>query len=300
MDPEEKAQVESSTRKALELLRGSRKEHKKGVQALIKLTGKKEYTELAANTWIADKGAAMTIDFLQNCNLEDENLHELIDEHLKLLANVARVESFVPVLVNLQLVEALVQVLSYCPLREIVLRSLRVIGLISSDAAAVKQLIVLNAISEIMNHVSFKDDAFLSSVLPRLLKDPRMVKSFCDHGGISFLHGVFVFDDETTPQALSGAVAAVGILSKTHDTVLRMIKEDEFVSCLVQQLSSKLLPLKTKVFFFFFFCPPPPPCFIFESPFLLAAFDSSSLRNCTGSGRIHFDGGGCAASDGVD
>ena len=42
LDAEERKQVVESTGKAIELLKGSKKEHKKGILALLKLTGKKE------------------------------------------------------------------------------------------------------------------------------------------------------------------------------------------------------------------------------------------------------------------
>lgn len=44
MDAEERLQVLESTGKAIELLKGSKKEHKQGISALLKLTGKKEVT----------------------------------------------------------------------------------------------------------------------------------------------------------------------------------------------------------------------------------------------------------------
>jgi hypothetical protein len=160
MDPEERSQVISSCLKAMEMLRGSKKEHKKGVSALIKLTGRKEYAELAGSTWMgengAENGAAMTVDFLQNCNLEDENLQELIGEHLRLVTNALKVERLVRRLADEGLAEALMRVMALCPVSELVRRALRAVGLVSADPSAMKQLVELNAMAEIMNHVSIK------------------------------------------------------------------------------------------------------------------------------------------------
>lgn len=244
---EEEAQVRASTSRALELLRGSKKDHKKGVTALIKLTGKKEYAQLACERWVSEGGANMTIEFLDNAELEDENLHDLLEDHIKLLCNVVRVEKFIPALVNLLVVEALMRILMWCPVGSIIQRTLKLIGLISVDSSAMKELIATNAISEIMNHVSIKDDVFLTSVLPRLLKDEHMVSLFCDHGGVSFLQGVLVFEDESTPQALAGAIAAIGMIAKTPKMLSRLIAEDEFVTCFVTLLSNTSLAAKVKL-----------------------------------------------------
>lgn len=251
MDADERGQVVAATRQALALLPGSKKAHKKGVVALIKLTGRKEYAELAGTTWLGDgaseSGAAMTVDFLQNCNLEDENLHELIEEHLRLVANVLRVDGLLRRLVELKVVAALMKVLTSCPVSALVARALRGIGLVSVDSTAMMQLVEANAMGEIMNRVSIKDDVFLTSVLPRLLKDGRMAKLFCENGGVGFLQGVLVFEEESSPQAVAGAVAAVSVLSKTPELMQRLIAEEDFVACFVQLLSSKKLELKTKV-----------------------------------------------------
>lgn len=189
----------------------------------------------------------MTVDFLEHADLENELLHDLLEDHLKLLQNVCRHSKFLSSLVDVHVVDALLRVLSFCPVTEIINRSLKVIGLLSVESRVVSQLIEGDAIAEMMNHVSIQDETFLASVLPRLLKDEKIINSFCEHGGISFLHGVLVFEDETSPKALAGAVASISLMVKSPAALARLISEDEFISCFMVLLRSKNIPPKVKV-----------------------------------------------------
>lgn len=233
MEEEERQQVISSTTKAVGLLNGTEKDQLKGVSALKKLTSKKEYVELCGSVWIEKGGAKKCLKYLGECELDEEGVQEIVGEYLKILCNIVRVEKFIGKLVELELVEATLRVMMMCPVREIVMRCVKLVGLISTDSQALKGLLDGNVMSEIINNVSIKDDVFLTSVLPRLLKEEQMATLFVSHGGLSFLQGVLVFEDEASPQAVGGAIAAVGLLARYPKMMQKMIAEEEFVSSFV-------------------------------------------------------------------
>lgn len=183
--------------------------------------------------WLEEKGADKTLDFLNHCPLESTQFFSLLGKHLKLLVNVTRAEQFISPLVERGLVDHLLRVLD-CPSDKIRSAVLKLIGLVSSDESARRQILEGNLIPEMLQVVTGKDDVFLNSVLPRLLRDEKLAICFCQYGGIALLQKTMTMG---AGNGITGAIVGISLLSQYPSVVKMMVDEEEFVSSLVMMLS---------------------------------------------------------------
>ncbi len=153
---------------------------------------------------------------------------------MKLLVNITRAEQFIAPLVEQGLVDALLRLLD-CSADTIRSSVLKLIGLLSVDESARRQILEGNLIPEMMNVVTGKDETFLVSVLPRLLRDERLALCFSQYGGIAFLQKTMTMG--VSAQGVAGSIVGLSMLSQFPRLVKLMVDEEEFVSSLVMMLS---------------------------------------------------------------
>lgn len=193
-------------------------------------------TQTHLQVWLEEKGAQKTLVFLNECPLEDDRFYSLLGKHLKLLVNVVRSERFIAPLVELGLVEALLRLLD-CPADTIRSSTLKLVGLVSVDAAARQQIVDANLIPEMMNVVTGKDETFLMSVLPRVLRDERLATCFCQYGGVAYLQKIMTMG--VSAQGVQGAIVGISMLAQYPKLVKTMVDEEEFVASLIMMLTYK-------------------------------------------------------------